>query len=379
MKVGIVGRTNVGKSTFFKALTLEDIQIEDRPFTTIEPNHGVGYVAVECPEKELGVKCEPRNAQCRDGVRMVPLDIIDVAGLIEGASAGKGLGNKFLSDAMEADGLVEVIDISGKTNGSGSPVTDYDPALDVRMVKNELSLWVRSIILRTKMRSGDDVANSVYRGLSGIKVRFDTVKDGVKAMSIKELNEDNATRLCDYILERDKPIVVACNKMDASTDTAFRIDKLSSEFAYRFLPCSAASELTLKEADKHGFISYVGNAFRLLKQANQEQQNALDLIKGIMDRYGGTGVQNVLNTLVLGVMKYKIVYTVEDEKKLCDGRGRVLPDAYIVGPSATPKDVAGLVHSSVLERYKGAIDCRTGLKIKNDEPVKNGQIIKIIV
>lgn len=379
MKVGIIGRTNVGKSTFFKALTLEDIQIEDRPFTTIDPNHGMGYVTFPCPEKEFNTKCSPHNSPCVDGIRRVPLEIIDVAGLIEGASTGKGLGNKFLSEAMEAEALIEVIDISGKTNESGGPSIDYDSARDIEMVRNELTLWIKSIILKARPRTNEEIAEAIYKNLSGLRFRLETVKEAIKKFLINALDESSAEKISQYVLGRDKPMIIACNKMDAVQDVKIKIDKLKSKFDYEFIPCSAAAELTLKEAEKHGFIEYSGNNFKPLKALNKDQTKALDIVREIIKKNGSTGVQDVLNRLVLGIAKNKIVFTVEDERKLADGRGRILPDAYITKESATPRDVAAIIHSDFADKYKGAIDCRTNLKIKNDEPIKTGQILKILI
>ncbi len=379
MKIGIIGRTNVGKSTFFKALTLEDIQIEDRPFTTIDPNHGVGYVTVKCPEKEFGVKCSPHNSPCVNGIRRVPLEIIDVAGLIEGASEGRGLGNKFLSDAMEADALIEVVDISGKTDGSGARTTDYDPGRDIEMVKKELFLWIKGIILRSRPKSGEEISEAVYKSLSGLRFRLDTVREAVKKFSIKAMDESAAEKISEYVISNNKPMIIACNKMDAADKVDARVEQLRSKFGYEFVPCSAAAELTLKEAEKHGFIEYSGNEIKILKELNRDQLHAIEIVKDVIKKHGSTGVQDLVNRLVLGIDHDKVVFTVEDEKKLTDGRGRVLPDAYIVKENATPRDVAGIIHSDFAQKYKGAIDCRTALKVKNDEPVKDGQILKILI
>ena len=380
MKIGIIGRTNVGKSTMYKALTLEEVAVEDRPFTTIDPNRGIGYVNVDCPEKEFHTKCNPHNAPCIDGTRYVPVEIIDVAGLIEGASSGKGLGTKFLSEAMEADALIEVIDISGKTDGSGMKTEGYDPGRDIEMVRTELISWMGSIILRYKPKSGEDKVNNIYRGLSGLRINQETIKNGIKDLGIKEVDETAAGKLAEYILSRDKPIVIACNKMDATPELDKKISDLKNRFGYEFVPCSAAAELTLKEAEKHGYVSYNGKTdFAVIKTDNSEQEKALTTIKNILKKYNGTGVRQLLEKVIFTVKSYKVVFPVVDEKRLTDGNGRILPDAYLVRNGATPREVAGMIHSDFAEKYKGAIDCRTGLKIKNDEPVKNGQIIKIIV
>ncbi len=379
MKIGLIGRTNVGKSTLFKALTLEDVQIEDRPFTTIDPNKGVAYLRVKCPESEFHVKCNPHNSPCVDGVRMVPFDLIDVAGLIEGASAGKGLGNKFLSDAMEAEALIEVVDVSGKTNSSGLPAVDHYAGEDVKIVENELLTWLDSIIFKSKSRLGEDITLMVSKNLSGLGITYEHVKEIINRLKITQITEENARKISEEIITRIKPIIIACNKMDSAQNLKDTMEKLKKDFKYTFIPCSAAAELTLKEAVKHGFISYNGEDFKITGNLNDQQKNALQIIKGIIDRHGGTGIDNLLNKLVFDLMGYKVVFPVEDEKHLTDGHGRVLPDAYLVPPNSTPKDVARLIHSEIADKYKGAIDCRTNMKIRNDSSVLNGQVIKIIV
>jgi hypothetical protein len=379
MKIGIIGRTNVGKSTLFKALTLEEVEIEDRPFTTIEPNKGVGYVTVECPEKYFNVKCNPHNAPCIDGIRFVPINIIDVAGLVEGASEGKGLGNKFLSDIMEADAIIEVIDISGNTDSNGNKTKDFDPAIDIEMVDNEIKKWIASIILRSRYVGKDDIADIIFKNVSGINIKYSTVKEVVKELNIKEINEDTAFNMASLMMEKDKPILILCNKMDSVEDLEERIKKLKERFHYDFMACSAAAELTIKEAEKSGFIRFKDNKIERLKELSNDQEKAINIIEKIIKKYGGTGVREALNHLVFELKGYKVVFPVEDEKKLTDSIGRILPDAYLVEKDATPKDVAAMIHSDIAKNYKGAIDCKTNLKVKNDAPVKNGQVLKILI
>src|SRR3970040_2190760 len=116
MLIGLVGKPSSGKSTFFKAATLAEVDIAPYPFTTIKPNHGVGYVKVDCIDKEMGVQCQPAHGFCLKGQRFVPVELMDVAGLVPGASEGKGLGNQFLDDLNQADVLIHIIDIAGSTN-----------------------------------------------------------------------------------------------------------------------------------------------------------------------------------------------------------------------------------------------------------------------
>ena len=98
MLIGIVGKTNCGKSTFFKAATLANVEIANRPFVTLKPNQGIGFVKVECPEKQAGKKCSPNHGFCVNGERFIPIKLIDVAGLVPEAHLGKGRGNEFLDD-----------------------------------------------------------------------------------------------------------------------------------------------------------------------------------------------------------------------------------------------------------------------------------------
>ena len=379
MKIGIIGRTNVGKSTLFKALTLEEVGIEDRPFTTIKPNKGVGYVTVECPEKYFDVKCNPHNAPCIDGTRFVPINIIDVAGLVEGASEGKGLGNKFLNDIMEADAIIEVIDISGNTDSSGNKTKDFDPAIDIEMVDNEIKKWIASIISRSRYIGKEDISDIIFKNVSGINIKYSTVKEVVKELNVKEINEDTALKMASLMLKKDKPMLILCNKMDSIEDLEERLKKLRERFNYDFMACSSAAELTIREAEKSGFIRFKDNKIEKLKELNGDQEKAINIIDRIIKKYGGTGVKEALNRLAFELKGYKVVFPVEDEKKLTDGFGRILPDAYLVEKDATPKGVAAMIHSDIAKNYKGAIDCKTGLKVKNDSPVKNGQVLKIMV
>ena len=140
MLLGLVGKPSCGKSTFFKAATLSDVLIASYPFATIEPNHGIGYVRVDALCKELNTKCNPRTGFCNGETRFVPCELMDVAGLVEGASEGKGLGNKFLDSLRQADMFIQIVDASGTTDQEGKEGTG-DPIADVKMLENELNKW----------------------------------------------------------------------------------------------------------------------------------------------------------------------------------------------------------------------------------------------
>src|SRR2546428_9611000 len=120
MEIGLVGKTNVGKSSFFKAATMIDVEISDRTFVTIKPNIGITHVSTKCVCEELKLKCNPRNSQCINHTRLIPVKLLDVAALVPGAHEGRGLGNQFLNDLIPANILIHVVDISGKKIGRAS-------------------------------------------------------------------------------------------------------------------------------------------------------------------------------------------------------------------------------------------------------------------
>ena len=148
MLIGIIGAPNKGKSTLFSALTMHDVAIADYPFTTIDPNKGIAYATDKCPHRELGVQCKARNSLCIDGIRQIPVNVMDVAGLVEGAHLGKGMGNKFLNDLAAADALIILCDASGKTDAAGNAATGHNPMEDVEMVQGELVEWLSDIVKR---------------------------------------------------------------------------------------------------------------------------------------------------------------------------------------------------------------------------------------
>jgi ribosome-binding ATPase YchF (GTP1/OBG family) len=122
MLLGLIGKANVGKSTFFNAATDLDVQRGNYPFTTIAPNVGVTYARVGCVCREFGIQDNPVHSFCINGTRFIPVKLMDIAGLIPGASKGKGLGNKFLDDARQADALIHVVDAAGSTDTVGRPI-----------------------------------------------------------------------------------------------------------------------------------------------------------------------------------------------------------------------------------------------------------------
>ncbi|MEM1990997.1 MAG: GTPase, partial [Candidatus Bathyarchaeia archaeon] len=177
MMVGIVGKPNVGKSTFFSAATLATVDIASYPFTTIKPNKGIGYFRTQCVCKELNVKDNPVNSVCVDGVRLIPVELIDCAGLVPDAWQGRGLGNQFLDEIRKADALIHVVDASGSTDIEGRLVKPgmHDPLEDVKFLERELTMWFAQImkrdwprIARTVESGAADLSSLLEERLSGL-------------------------------------------------------------------------------------------------------------------------------------------------------------------------------------------------------------------
>lgn len=386
MEIGIVGKPNVGKSTFFKALTLADVEIANFPFTTKDANIGIGYVRVECPCREFNIECRPKNSFCVKGNRFVPVRVIDVAGLVPGAHEGKGLGNKFLDDLRRADVLLHVVDISGRTDENGEVTDNYDPEKDIRFLENEIDMWFFNVIKRNwakisnKVRhQGADIVTELSEQLSGLEINDAQIKESIEMTGLdgkREWDDNDVMKFSSILRKISKPILIVANKIDIDKENFSRLSE-----KYNMIPTSAESELALKQAERAGFISYIpgDSDFEVLRNMEEKQRKALDFIrKRMFEEFGSTGVQNCLNSAVFDILKMIVVYPVENENRFTDSKGNILPDTYLLPEESTVLDLAYKVHSEIGDKFIGAIDCRTKKRIGKDHLLKNGDIIKII-
>jgi hypothetical protein len=374
MEIAICGKTNTGKSSFFKAATMIDVEISNRIFCTIKPNVGITYVTSPCPCTELKVKCNPVNSQCLNGVRLIPVKLWDIAGLIPGAHEGRGLGLEFLNDIIQADMFVHIVDASGTTDAEGQPTSDYDPSNDVKFLEEEIDLWFADVIKRHIEKIKDEKkAEGILAGL------------GIKDKHVKEVMEriglSNIKEFARELRKLSKPMIIAANKMDL-TKAEENIKKMRKDFPHlTIVPCSAEAEIALRVAAKAGFIDYIPGIkdFTIKKELNEKQKKALELIKtNILEKYGSTGVQECLNKAVFDFMKYIAVYPVENENKFSSKKGDVLPDVYLMSPNSTALDLAFKIHTDIGEKFIGAIDARTRRKVGADHILKHNDIIKIL-
>ena len=391
MQIGLIGKANVGKSTFFSAATETIVQSGNFPFTTIEPNVGVTYVKTDCACKNLKTHCG--NNLCLEGTRFVAIKLIDVAGLVPGAHEGKGLGNQFLTDAMQADALVHVVDISGSTDIQGQPVSigTHDPMEDIKFVEEEFDLWFKQIFDREWPKLIKEIEQKRTKVSDGLAHRFTGIginesyidqvlnKMSLKSKNLKEWSELDIMNFLKSLRKISKPMLIASNKADLCEDLDI-IKKISENFTT--ITCSAETELLLKKATKAGLIDYVsGNiSFNGKENTNlsNEQNNALHLAKNVLTKLGVTGVQKILNSIVFDVLKMVVVFPVEDETKLSNKDGQVLPDAKLLPSNSTAKDLAFIIHQDIGKGFLHAIDAKTKQRISADHNLKNGDIIKIV-
>ena len=394
MLIGIVGKPSSGKSTFFKASTLAEVEIANYPFTTIKPNHGTGFVKVDCVDKEFNVKCNPKFGYCIGGKRFVPVDMLDVAGLVPGAHEGKGMGSEFLNDLNQADALIHIIDISGSTDEKGEevPTLSYDPANDIRFLETELDMWYLRLIkkgwedfVKKTVQEKTELHKALVKHLSGLGVTETLVESLLKKLNV----DDDMKKWDDGILKgiaielrkKTKPMIIACNKIDVP-GAEKNFEKLKKEFKDDILiPCSAESELALREAAKRDLIDYIPgeNEFKIKNEEkiNEKQKKALEFIEqNVLKKHHTTGVQEVLDKAVFDLLKYITVFP-GGVNKLQDQHGNILPDCFLMPQNSTALDFAFKLHTDIGNNFIKAIDVRSKKPVGKDHLLKNRDVIEI--
>ena len=395
MEIGVVGKPNVGKSTFFNALTLLDVPMAPFPFTTIAPSRGVAAVRTRCPHLDLGVPCTPGNAACVDGTRWVPVNLIDVPGLVPGAHEGRGLGHKFLDDLRPADGFLQVVDLSGATDAEGviGAPGSHDPAEEVHWLEEELVSWASEILARDFERQarvaeleGKAAEEILASRLTGLSISMGAITTALRATGFDRSHPstwtaDQRRTLARELLRTAKPRLVVANKADRSTPEAAHA--LAESLApLAVVPTSADQELTLRRAARAGLVRYrPGDATFDMPDEDRlspAQRRALDGIRLTLSRWGSTGVQSALETMVFDRLHRMVVYPVEDETHWTDGKGRVLPDAHIVPIGTTARQLAYRVHTVLGENFIRAIDARTHRALGAEHPLEPNAVVRIV-
>ena len=312
-----------------------------------------------------------------------------------GAHEGKGMGNQFLDDLRQASVLIHVVDMAGTTNERGESIEpgSYDPANDVRFLEEELDFWYAGILqkgwekfAREVQQTHKNVTKALGKQLSGLGVTEEMIDELLPKIGLEkqvtDWTQDDLFRIAQELRKITKPMIIASNKIDVpgALDNLNRVKELFPE--HLFIPCSAESELALREAAKHGLISYVpGEKEFTLKEGialNDRQKKALDFIqKNILTPLGTTGVQEVLDKAVFEVLHYIPLFP-GGANKLEDSDGNVIPDCFLMPPGTTALDFAYRLHTDFGEKFIRAIDVKTKRTVGKEHVLKAGDIVEIV-
>jgi ribosome-binding ATPase YchF (GTP1/OBG family) len=393
--LGIVGKPNTGKSTFFSAATLATAEIANYPFTTIKPNRGIGYVRTSCVHEEFKVKDNPKNSLCIDGARLIPIELIDIAGIVPGAWEGRGLGNQFLDEIRRADALIHIVDASGGTDCEGKSCKpgEHDPLEDIQFLEKEITMWMVTIlkkdwarIARTAEQDKKGIAHHLEDRLTGLSVKKQYINEAIRKASLNvdkpaTWSDDDFYRFVDNLRRLSKPLLIVANKVDlpASQVNLDRMKKLD----YIVISASAEAELALRRASEKRLVDYKpgDKDFKVIQpeKLSTGQIQALEKIrKKIVETNGTTGVQEAINTAYFKLLDMITVYPVEDIEHLADHDGRVLPDAYLVPKGTTARQFAYVIHSELGDNFLYAIDARDKRRIGEETALKDNDVISVV-
>ena len=396
IRIGLIGKTNTGKTTFFNAATLSSSEISTYPFTTKKAETATAHAITLCVHQEFNVFDNPNNSICKDGWRYIPIELIDLPGLIKDAWKGKGLGNQFLTIAAQSDVLLHVVDVSGSVDATGkvAEVGSGDPISDFADIEEELIMWYHKILEGNRdkvsklIRSGTDQIDALTDLYRGVGVTKDNIKETLKSTRLEDKEFDNyeildTKNFATFLRNISKPTLIVANKIDIEGGEK-TFDRLRERYNDTIVvPASADSELSLRRAEQKSLIKYSPGSeqFDIInpQELNEKQKNALEFIKkSIMGEYMRTGVQFAINVAVFKLLKMNSVYPVANEEKLTDKKGRVLPDLILMKDGATVKDLAKEIHTDLPKGLLYAKDLRYNLRLPTTYQLRDRDVISLI-
>jgi small GTP-binding protein len=397
IRIGLIGKTNAGKTTLFNSMTLKSGEISSYPFTTKTPDEGVAQAVTLCVHKEFNLQDNPKNSKCEEGWRFIPIEVTDLPGLIKGAWMGKGLGNQFLSVAAQSDALLHVVDASGSVDKDGR-ITEHgsgDPLADYADVELELVLWYTKLfssnlvkISKLAKMPGMGLPDAVADVLQGIGVKREHVIYALNEALLQEKDVDNwnereTQNFCWVLRDVSKPTLVIANKMDLP-DAAENFRRLrEANKDVMVVPTSGEAELSLRRAEVKGLIKYVPGEERFDVVRPQEltdaQREALAYIRRkVFGEYLRTGVQFALNIAIFKLLRMNSVYPVADSERLTDKHGNVLPDVYLLPNGSTVDDLAKAVHTDLHIGLLYGVDARTALRLPVDYVLRDRDVLSLV-
>lgn len=345
-----------------------------------------------------GSICEPRTGTCIGHNRFVPTFLVDVAGLVPGASEGRGRGNAFLSDLANCDALIQVVDAAGMTDMEGNPISQVDDIessilSETDFLTSELDSWIFGLLNDGWSRASKKVQAEGEKGFSkflherftGLGATLPQVLQVLDSMRTKSgdidtpwIWEESKIRLLAIEIRRQLfPIHIAANKADSVEQETWNV--LSIEGIVQ--PTMADMELALRRADSSGLIEYNSgdSDFNIIDESNlsDAQLSALSTMKQKLVNLGNTGVSKLISDVLFEALDHVVVYPVADENAWKDGDGRILPDAFVVPNLLAAKSLAYKVHSDLGDGFIKAVDSRTRRVVGADYECKNNDVIKI--
>lgn len=407
------------RPTAYPAPTTSDAAAGNFPFTTVDPNRAVGYLHIPCAcsrttlpgnQPEAGVpplqkRCKPNYGACQEGTRSVPIELLDVAGLVPGAHQGKGLGNKFLDDLRHADALIHVVDVSGCTDAEGKSTRGYDPSQDIAWLRDEIVRWVLGNLMQkwggVKRRHTAIKATAVetLQGqFSGYGANSQIVARTLDRLQLKtplqDWDDETVQRVVEAFVDEKFPTVIALNKID-HPDADKNIAKISKQHAAeRLVLCSAISEVFLRRLVKQGYVKYIpGSEFvdtkddlaelgekaeaEKLKELDEKLKTRIENLKDmVLFRFGSTGVNQVLTRAseVLGLVPVFPVRNIgtfgSGEAGQAGERAAVFRDCVLVKKNSTVGDVYRKVMGDAPLAYVEGVG---GVRVSEEDEVRVGK------
>ncbi|KFX92251.1 hypothetical protein O988_02403 [Pseudogymnoascus sp. VKM F-3808] len=400
--IGLVGKPSSGKSTTLNSLTDATSKVGNFPFTTIDPNRATGYLQIDCACARYSVqdRCKPNYGSCKDGRRSVPIELLDVAGLVPGAHEGKGLGNKFLDNLRLADALIHVVDVSGTTDEEGKATRGYDPSQDIAWLRSEIVQWVLGNLMvkwgsikRRHIAVKATAVETLQGQFSGYGSNAQVVARTLDRMGLKEplehWSDETVAKVVNAFVDEKFPTIIALNKIDHA-DSDKNISKIAKmQDPNSIVLCSAISEVFLRKLAKQGFIKYTeGSEFvdtradliadgdpegGGLKEMDEKLTSRIENLKDlVLYRFGSTGVVQVLSKAaeLLGLVPVFPVRNVTTFSSGVAGSNAVFRDCVLVKKNTTVAEVARKVMGDAPLAY---VEGAGGVRVSPDDVVSVGK------
>ncbi|CEJ81891.1 Putative GTP-binding protein [[Torrubiella] hemipterigena] len=398
--IGLVGKPSAGKSSTMNSLT--DASSKVGAFTTIDPQRAIGYLQIDCAcaRHKLSDRCKPNYGACVEGRRSVPIELLDVAGLVPGAHEGKGLGNKFLDDLRHADALIHVVDASGTVDAEGKETRGYDPSVDIAWLRSEIVAWILGNLMekwgsirRRHIAVKATATETLQNQFSGYGSTATIVNRTLDRMALKEpleaWSDETVKQVVNTFVDEKFPTVIALNKID-HPDADKNIAKIAKmQDPKTIVLCSAISEIFLRKMAKQGYIKYVeGSEFvdtredlieqgdptgGNLKELDDKNKNRIENLRDmVLYRFGSTGVVQVLSKAaeLLGLVP---VFPVRNTSTFGSGAAEskfVFRDCVLVKKGSTVADVARKVMGDAPIAY---IEGVGNMRVAEDDTVGVGK------